>query len=369
MSEEPLRFAVIGVGAIIFGEHRRGLEAINARVVAACDIDEGRGRARADELACPLYTDHRALLADHTPDVVAVMTPHPSHAAIAIDCLDAGCHVLVEKPIGVQPGEADAMIAAADRAHRLLAVNFQQRLRPEVRGARQLLAQGCLGQIQYAHLAVTWTRTAAYYRASSWRGTWRGEGGGVLLNQAPHDLDLLCHLVGMPSRVAAWTRTRLHQIETEDTVSALLEWPGGASGLFHASTAEAGHPATLEIIGTQGRLLLEPGAVTFTRLASDVRDFVVQSQALFDSPELIPEPVALPDDAPGDHVAIYRDLERAIRSGAPVIADGREGRMSLELANAMIYASHQGREVALPLDRDAYAGLLAELRAKGKPVA
>lgn len=365
MPHQPLKYAVVGVGAGIFGQHRLGVEAVGGVFAAVADIDADLGRPRAAELGCPFFTDHRAMLAEVRPDVVAVITPHPSHAPIAIDCLNAGCHVLVEKPIAVHVGDADAMVEAAARANRLLAVNFQQRLRPEVRAAKQILAAGRLGQLQYAHLAVTWTRTAAYYNLAAWRGTWAGEGGGVLMNQAPHDLDILCHLVGMPARVAAWTCTRLHRIETEDTVHAMLEWSGGALGFLHASTAEAGHSASLEIIGTQGRLLLEQGRLTLDQFEMDLRDFVLHNREPFASPRVQPEPVELPQGA-GDHVAIYRNLEAAIRAGAPLAADGAEGRMSLELANAMIYASHRGGEVALPLDRQAYFALLTELRAKAR---
>ncbi len=325
-------------------------------------------RERADELGCPSFPDYRAMLRETRPDVAVILTPHPLHAPMAIDCLRAGCHVLVEKPMAVHVGEADAMIAAATEANRILSVNFQQRLRPEVVRAVALVRSGGLGRVQHVDLAVTWPRTSAYYRLAAWRATWRGEGGGVLLNQAPHDLDLICHLLGLPERVVAWTRTQLHDIETEDTVQAMLEWPGGATGSVHISTAEAGRPARLELLGTGGYLRIGEGELSFGRFNQNVMDFLAHNPDPFAAPALQSEPLPLPPGA-GDHAAIYRNLHEAATQGAPVAADGTEGRMSLELANAMILSSFTRGEVELPLDRERYAALLARLKDEGTPVA
>src|SRR5262249_37660618 len=147
---------------------------------------------RAAELGCPYFADHRDLLEVARPDAVAILTPHPFHAPLALDAFDAGAHVLVEKPMAVQVSEADTMIDAAGRAGRLLAVNLQHRTRAEIRTMHKLIADGRLGQIQRVEMVAAWTRTAAYYKRAGWRGTWRGEGGGVLMNQAPHTLDVLC---------------------------------------------------------------------------------------------------------------------------------------------------------------------------------
>lgn len=355
----PLRHVVIGAGAGIFATHLRGLELETAELVAVSDIDEEKGRTRAAELGCEFYRDHGTMLAETQPDVAVILTPHPFHASIAVDCLGAGCHVLVEKPMAIQVAEADAMIAAAARAQHLLAVNFQQRLRPEVRAAKRLIQGGELGDIQHVQMVDSWTRTAIYYRQAVWRGTWNGEGGGLLLNQAPHDLDLLCHLAGMPSRLTAWMRTQMHQIETEDTAHAMLEWPNGAWGTLHASTAEAGQPQRLEIVGTNGYLCLSPQGLTFRRFESDIHEFIRSSPHPFASPYTQEVEVELPEGA-GDHAAIYRNLHAAIMYGEDLIADGAEGRMSLELANAITYASSMRSEVQLPLNREEYAALLAD---------
>ena len=358
-----LRHVVIGIGAGVVSMHRPALELETVDLVAGSDINPETGRRNADELGCAFYTDHRAMLAETQPDVAVVVTPHTVHAPLAIDCLEAGCHVLVEKPIAIHVAEADAMVEAAARTGRLLAVNFQQRHRPEVRAAHKLIEEGWLGTIQHVDMAVAWTRTAAYYRLGTWRGTWAGEGGGVLMNQAPHDLDLLCHLVGMPQRVVAWTRTQLHQIEVEDTAHAMLEWSSGAWGSLHVSTAEAGWPERLEILGTKGYLQIVPGGLTFHQFDMDVREFVVQSQQPFSAPGVQPVPVELGAGV-GNHVAVYRNLHAAILHGEPVAADGAEGRMSLELANAMTYSSLRRSPAELPLDRQKYAALLEDLKAR-----
>jgi predicted dehydrogenase len=302
------------------------------------------------------------MLAEVEPDVVSVITPHPYHPEHSIAAMQAGCHVLVEKPIAVQVKEADAMIAAAEANGRILAVNFQQRLRPEVIAARQVIQHGLLGDIQNADMKTTWTRTAIYFNHSSWRGTWNGEGGGVLLNQAPHELDLLCYLLGLPARVFAWTRNLIHPIETEDTIQVMLEWDNGALGSIHISTAEAGQPQRFEIIGTSGHLALGPGELLFKRFDMDVREYIATSDDPFGHPNLMDEQVAFPPGA-GNHIAIYQNLVNAITHGTPVIADARSSSMSLELANAITYSSYCNQAVEFPLDRQAYADLLAELRA------
>jgi predicted dehydrogenase len=356
----PLRHVAIGVGAGIFSMHRRALELETAQLVAAADINPALQETVEAELNVPFYTDHRQMLADTQPDVAIVVTPHPFHAPLAIDALRAGCHVLVEKPIAVQVGEADEMVRAARAADRLLAVNFQQRLRPEVRAIHQVVQSGQLGEIQHVRMVATWTRTRAYFAHAGWRGTWRGEGGGVLMNQSPHNLDMLCYLMDLPARVAAWTRTRLHTIETEDTAHAMLEWPNGALGSIHVSTAEAGTPFLLELTGTGGVLRWDRAGIDLQRFQPNVRIHILEDPGLYSAPEVLPAVVEL-TEGEGDHVAVYRNFHDAILHGAPLSCDGAEASKSLELANAMIYSSHTGQMVELPLDRAEYAALLAEL--------
>jgi predicted dehydrogenase len=342
--------------------HRPAFSLPAVQLVGVADVNAELARRRADELGCPAFTEYRALLEGSRPDVVVVMTPHPYHAEIAIAALEAGCHVLCEKPMAVHVGEADAMIEAADRAGRLLAVSLQFRHRPEVVAAKRLVDDGALGELQRVDVLACWTRATRYYRQTPWRGTWKGEGGGVLMNQAPHNLDLACYLAGPPRRVVAWTRTRLQPIEAEDTAHAMLEWAGGAFGSVHVSTAEADTGDRIELLGTGGRLVIRPGSLEVELFEPDLRRHVEETDVLWSSPPARPLPVELP---PGeaDHAAVYRDLHAAILEGAPLRSDGAQGRLSLELANAITLSSQRGVAVDLPLDRAAYAALLEELRA------
>lgn len=356
-----LRYAIIGAGAGVFGMHRTALQLPEISVVAVCDVNSAAVQQRATELGCSCYIDHREMLDIVKPDVVVVMTPHPYHAQIALDCLETGSHVLVEKPMAVHVGEADAMVAASERAQRLLGVMFQHRFRPEIRAARQLIQDGRMGKIQHVTMSAVWTRTARYYQSAGWRGTWRGEGGGVLMNQAPHHLDLLCHLIGKPSRVFGWTRRFLHNIETEDTVEATLEWPGGALGSLHISTAEADQAEYLKIVGTYGQLELNGSHLTYRALETDIADFIATSPKAMASPALRDTSFEIDQSTPGRHIDVYRAFNDAILKGLPFTSVGAEGGMSLELANALIYSSYTNSPVDLPLDRQKYATLLTNL--------
>src|SRR5512143_2045547 len=179
---DSLRYVVIGVGASIFPTHRRAQIEEGVDVVAVCDIRVEPGRQRADEIGCAFYEDYRAMLAEARPDVAVILTPHPLHPSMAIDCLRAGCHVLTEKPMAVDVASADQMIAEADKSQRLLAINFQQRFRPVVEKARALIEEGAIGPLVRTLSVEPWYRAAYYYGTATWRATWTGEGGGVLMN-------------------------------------------------------------------------------------------------------------------------------------------------------------------------------------------
>ncbi len=363
-----LRTVVIGVGAGVFSLHRPVLAAsVELELVGVADVNAEPGASRAAELGCAFYTDHRVMLAETRPELAVILTPHPFHAAVALDCFAAGCHVLVEKPMAVQVAEADAMIEAGRRANRLLAVNFQQRHRADVRAALGLIQAGRLGHLQRVELVAMWTRTASYYAMGAWRGTWAGEGGGILMNQAPHHLDLLCYLVGAPSRVVGWTRTLLHDIETEDTALGLVEWPSGAVGTVHVSTAEAGEPERIQITGTRGSLSIGRDGLTFREADTDLRTFIAENSNPYGHLELREMPVEL-EAGGADHAAVYRNVLAAICKGEALLTDGVSGRQSLELANALIYSGHTHTPVELPLDRVAYARVLGQLQSGSRRV-
>ena len=366
--EHPLRYALIGCAATIAPLHLQALAQLPAaEIVGMSDIAAERGVARAQEIGCPFFVDHRALLAELQPDVAVICTPHPFHAPQALDCFAAGAHVLVEKPMAIDVAEADAMIAAADSAGRLLAVNLQQRFRPAIEYARKMIETGELGDIVRVLCVEPWFRTDAYYRSATWRGTWKGEGGGVLMNQAPHTLDLLCHLAGPPIRVWGWARTLRHPITTEDTAQAMLEFANGAPGYLHVNTIETRQQARLQIVGNQAALDLVGDQLSVYHFNPPLHEHMQTSADLFSKPDVRIETLLLPPG--GDHLAVYRDLDAAIREGHHPRADGREGLMSLELANAITFSNSMERAVSLPLDRSAYRALLGELQRHEEAVA
>jgi len=357
------RYALIGCGATIAPTHIKALQQMpTAQIAGMCDIDPARGKPRADELGCDFYTDYRDMLREVKPDIAVVTTPHPSHAPIGIDCLAAGAHVVVEKPMADEVAQADRLIAAADAAGKLLAVNFQQRFKPSIERAKALIDAGGIGPLVRVLVVEPWLRTRAYYRMSTWRGTWVGEGGAILLNQSPHTLDLLCTLAGPPKKVWGWTRTLFHDIECEDTFQAMLEYPNGAPGYISASTVEAGVERRIQIVGQNGAIELVGEHLTAFRFTPSLNDHMANNPEPFSAPAIDSESAEIPGDG-GGHLAVHRDMQAAILEGRQPRAHGQSGLMSLELANAITLSSRQERAVALPIDRTAYSQLLAGLRA------
>jgi len=363
---QTLRYALVGGGAGIAATHLAALQKLQAadsdvQLVALADLNEQPARERADGLGCAYFTDHMTMLSEMRPDVVAICAPHPFHAPIALDCFAAGAHVLTEKPMAIQVADADRMIAAAHTAGKLLAVNFQQRFRTAIVRAKQLIDEGAIGELVRVFSVEPWYRTEAYFRLSSWRGTWRGEGGGVLMNQSPHTLDLVCYLAGVPAKVWGWTRTRGHAIETEDTIQAMLEFPNGAPGYIAASTFEAGTEKRLQIVGEHGMIEIVDETVRISRFELPIREHMNTNLEPFAAPAKTTEVLELPDES-GGHLAVYQDLTAAIREGRAPMVTGEEGRKSLELANSIILSSKADRAVTLPLDRAAYSSLLTTLQ-------
>ena len=269
--------------------------------------------------------------------------------------------MLVEKPLAVEVRDADAMIVAADRAGRLLGVCFQQRFRPVIVAARALIESGRLGELVRVSIVDPLYRPNAYYDAAGWRGTWEGEGGGVLMNQAPHTLDLLHHLAGQPSTVWGVSRRRSRPMEAEDTAAALLEYANGAVGTVAVSTTEPG-VQRIELVGDRGRIEIVGETLAFERFAPPLSEHASAATEMFEQPELLSESVSLPDGR-GDHFELHQDFAAAVRTGGAPRVPARDALWSLELANAIVLSSHTGHAVPLPVDRAAYAALLADLRA------
>ncbi|HZJ10769.1 MAG TPA: Gfo/Idh/MocA family oxidoreductase, partial [Trueperaceae bacterium] len=313
MAVNPLRIALVGAGANIAGQHLAAIEANpDLELTAVCDVNTAARSRLAERTTAPFHADIETLLAESAPDIVAVTTPHPFHLPIAEAAFAAGAHVLVEKPMAVTASEADRMIAAAKRADRLLAVSFQQRFSPLTERLHEWVASGELGAVQRVAVSEPWLRTAAYFAITNWRATWRGEGGGVLLNQAPHALDLLTYLLGLPRRVTGLTRTARHGTETEDTAHALLEWEDGCVGYFHSSTTEPETGRRLELIADRAKVVAEGNLLSRTDFEPGLTHHAARDPEPFGRPRLVtwpPEELAFS----ATHVPVYADLVAAIR--------------------------------------------------------
>ncbi|MDW8344446.1 MAG: Gfo/Idh/MocA family oxidoreductase [Verrucomicrobiae bacterium] len=358
---QPVRIAVIGVGSM-GSTHANALaqgKIQRATLSAVCDTDSNRFSQWPQ---IPGFTNPHDLLRAKIADAVVIATPHFDHPVSGRLALEAGLHVLVEKPIAVHKADAQKLLAAHANPQQVFAIMFNQRTDPFYRKIRELVQTGELGAIQRIQWTITtWYRCNAYYRSGTWRATWRGEGGGVLLNQCPHNLDLFQWMFGMPARVRAFCRLgRYHPIEVEDDVTAYMEYANGATATFITSTGEAPGTNRLEVAADHGRLVYENDKLAFQRTEMPVSQFTQTATSMFAAPQTTTTEFTFQDHG-GQHNEILQNFVDAILDGKPLIAPASEGIKSLELGNAMLLSAMENRTVELPLDAAAYQRLLEDL--------
>lgn len=358
---DDLRLAVIGLGNM--GSHHARLldsgQITGARLAAVCDIDPTRLEPWP---ACTHFSSSAELIASDQIDAVLIATPHYDHTISGEAALQAGLHVLVEKPISVHKADAERLIAAWHGLPQIFAAMFNQRTDPHFTQLKRLIDSGELGHIQRVQWTITnWYRTNLYYASSAWRATWAGEGGGVLLNQCPHNLDLWQWLFGQPQRVRAWCGYgKHHPIEVEDEVTAYLEYDDGLTGVFISSTGEAPGTNRLEIAADRGSVLVEDGRIQFARNVEPTSEFTRAATEIWCQPEVWQ--VQIPAEGVGpQHQGILQNFVDAIRLGTSLIAPATEGLHSVELANAMLLSSARQATIDLPLDADDYAAWLQSM--------
>jgi predicted dehydrogenase len=313
--------------------------------------------------AAKIFSGGEQLIRSGDVDAVIIATPHFQHTTLGIAALKAGVHVMVEKPISSHKADAERLIAAHEKSPNVVfAGMFQLRTEPRYLQIQKLIRDGSLGELVRVNWINTdWYRTEAYYASGGWRATWKGEGGGVLLNQCLHNLDMLQWLCGMPQRLRGFCQLgRFHEIEVEDNVTVYLEWPNGATGVFLGSTGETPGTNRLEIVGTLGKLLLENNRLIFTRNEADMIEFSRTAKQGFAKPESTTSEIPF-ENANLPHAVMVQNFVDAILDGAPLIAPGEEGINSVELANAMIYSSLIGDTLELPMDGAAWEKKLNEL--------
>ncbi|MFA5203532.1 MAG: Gfo/Idh/MocA family oxidoreductase [Lentisphaeria bacterium] len=356
-SPAPVRLGIIGFGNMgrFHAEYLRAGRIAGAELAAVCDVNP---EALQHPLARDIrhFTDSRKCIRSGKVDAVIVATPHYDHTVIGIDALKAGLHVLVEKPISVHKADCQRLIAAHQNKKQVFAAMFNQRSNPLYQKVRELIQNGELGALVRVNWIVSdWFRTQAYYDSGNWRATWGGEGGGVLMNQCPHNLDLLQWLCGMPRRVRAFCKLGArHRIEVEDQVTAYLEYDNGATGVFITSTGEAPGTNRLEIAGERGKILVENGKLLFYRNETPADEFLRTSTQGFGAPGLWNIEIPVPAEQQQQHQVLMQGFIDAIRLGKPLLAPAAEGIHSVELANAMLYSSALETTVELPLNAAAY---------------
>ena len=362
--KKNVRFGIIGVGNMGSAHARciAGGEIAGAVLSALCDTDANRRDAlRALYPNVPVFHTHRELLDSGLVDAIIVATPHAAHPPIAIDAFRKGLHVLVEKPAGIETKSVLEMNEVAKESGRIFSIMFNQRANRLFRRAREILRSGELGEFRRSIWIITnWYRKQTYYDSGIWRGTWAGEGGGVLINQAPHNLDLWQWICGMPKTVYAQCYVGLHHdVEVEDDATLMVEYEGGATGLFVTSTGDYPGTNRLEITGSRGKLLLENGKLTLTHLSMDERELRMTGKHIYPEAEI----TEILDEPYCGHAEILANFTDAILHGTPLLAPGDEGICELTLSNAAYLSAWTGEKIELPLDREHFLVELEKRRA------
>ncbi len=359
---KKVRMGIIGLGGMGQQHVRFVRELPEAELTAVSDIDEKITKEISEKYKVPGFVDSRELLESGLVDAVLIATPHYFHPPIGIPAMERGIHCLSEKPIAVSVKEGDRFVEASRKNNVVFGVMHQYRTLPEIRLARKIVESGKLGEIRRTCSVNLWYRSQAYYETASWRGTWSGEGGGVLINQAPHSIDLFLLLGGLPSTVTAKTRTRLHDIEVEDEVSALLEYPNGAWGYYYITVNEPSPYSTfIEISGDSGKLVYQDNSLKFYSFHPSIPEFTFSTKDMWASPQIVEEKLDLPSCETG-HKEIIRNFCRAILYGEELIAPGEEGLWTVEFINALILSGKKDKPVDIPVNREEYEELLESLR-------
>ncbi|WP_461224677.1 Gfo/Idh/MocA family protein [Lacticaseibacillus suihuaensis] len=363
-----LHIGIIGVGNIgtLHASYLTAGEIPQAELSAIADIDPARlaaATARFGELTC--YPTAATLIADPAIDAVIIATPHYFHPLIAAQALAAGKHVLSEKPAGVYTqAVADALAVAAQHPDLTYSLMYNQRMNPAYQKARELVQNGTLGELRRTNWIITdWYRSQSYYNSGGWRATWAGEGGGVLLNQDPHQLDLWQWICGMPSRVMGFTYNgKRRDVEVETEATAYVEYENGATGVFVTTTTETPGTNRFEIVGSRGKLVIEDQRLRLWVNSQDEADFNRTYQGGFGQPECREVPVDVAFDGDSGHQKIVKNFVSQILTGTPLMSPASEGLRGLAISNAIYLSAWEQRWVALPIDGAAFLKALNRRR-------
>ena len=367
MAEKKLKIALVGLGPIgtLHIDNLTGGKVKNAELVAVCDMRKVDNPKIA---SLPFYEKLEDMLANCDADAVVAATPSFTHFNLAKTCLEAGKHVLVEKPISLCSFDAKRLGEIAKRAGKTCAVMLNQRTTPIYKRIKNLVSSGEIGKVNRVSWNMSnWYRPQIYFDMSSWRGLWKGEAGGVLINQAIHNIDAFAWIFGLPQSLRAWCKFgKYHNIEVEDEVSAFMQYPDDMTATFITSSGE--HPGTnrFEISAEKAYLVAENGKLSISKLkGATLREFTLNTLYAFGTPET-EESVEEFDGKGGQHAEVMENFADSILNGKKCDFDSAEGALSLTLANAMLLSGIENRDVCFPFDDEAYAKALAEKQANSR---
>jgi predicted dehydrogenase len=366
---DSVRYGVIGIKGV-GGKHvSMAQEHENVELTALVDLDEAAVKTQSQELGVRAFTDYRELLNAGIVDAVSIATPHHLHAIIGLECLNAGVHVFTEKPLANRVSEADAMIETAKARDLKICVGHQYRTYHTPQTMKHLIDTGAIGNI----MRVLWTwiefRPESYYDRDIWRQTWRHAGGGVLMNQTSHDLDLICWLIGEPVQVSAIIGNQFHQIEVEDVVCANVLFENGAFGSIQLTINQPIGYSIRQVAGDKGMIAI-PDVQSLAGDAEDhfllgtyansLTELVDGTASIAGQPEVSWQPVEL-RDALGAHDALMDSFIDAILNGGEALVNGVSARPAVELINAIVLSAMRKKTVDLPVDREEYDELFEGL--------
>ncbi len=343
-----LHLGIIGGGNISVTHARAANQIDGLKIAAVYGSNSEKCAALSKEYGATAYTDFTSFLKHRPLDLVAVGSPSGLHAEQGIAAARNGLHVLVEKPIDISTERADALIAECERARVKLGVFFQDRVAPEICNLKRAIDGGELGNLILASARVKWYRPPDYYSNSRWRGTWALDGGGALINQGIHTIDLLLWLLGDIKQVSAMAKTARHNIEAEDTLVATMEFSNGALGTFEATTSVyPGYSRRLEASGTNGTIILEQDRIVSADLCDPSSELLASGRKVADVSSTSPVVSEF-----NGHKRIIEDFLRAIETDDTPRCSGREGRRSVAVVQAMYESARSGQPVKISLPSD-----------------
>ena len=364
---EQVRLGIVGIGNM-GSAHAKSIfsgNIQNLKLAAVCDnAPEKLEWAKENVPGTPVFTDYKEMIDSGLLDAVIIATPHYLHPVIAVYGFGKGLNVLTEKPAGVYTAQVEEMNEAAKKSGKVFGIMYNQRTNPLFQKMREIVQSGQLGELKRCIWIITnWYRTQAYYDSGTWRATWAGEGGGVLINQCPHNLDLWQWIFGMPVRVRAKCHYgKWHNIEVEDDVTAYAEYANGATATFITTPGECPGTNRLEITGDKGKLVWEDGKLHFWELETPERKICFESREGFvTSPSVCRE--IPPEGEETGHNGILQNYTNAILQGEKLLAPGYEGINGLTVSNAIHLSVWTIDWVELPIDKELYKKLLDEKRA------